>query len=343
MNRDWTSARVHTRNKIDFLYGTIEARLKVPGGRGMWAAFWLMPTEKTYGGWPNSGEYDIMEYVGYDENTIHSTTHTGANSAGNGIGSNVLNPTAETEFHNYKLVWTPDSMVTYLDDVKFFKYENLHDGNTDLWPYNHEFYPILNLAVGGDWGGSHGIDGTIESRRYEIDYVRLYKSAKTLFIKGDEEVYSKEAALRFSIHYVEGWTYEWIVPEGVEIIGDIDTSWIELNWGCNDDTLLCKVVGSCIDDTIKLPIKVVLPEIDGPSFYTKNETGLEFSVPEKINTDYLWIVPKDATITSGQGTNTITVDWGIVDDSVKVEITNNCENEIVAQKMWLKKNWQRSK
>ena len=104
LNRNWTSARVHTRNKVDFLYGTIEARLRVPAGRGTWAAFWLMPTVSTYGGWPNSGEYDIMEYVGYQPDITYSTTHTGANSGANGIGSSVANSTVEEEFHVYKVI-----------------------------------------------------------------------------------------------------------------------------------------------------------------------------------------------------------------------------------------------
>ncbi|MBN1598570.1 MAG: family 16 glycosylhydrolase [Bacteroidales bacterium] len=341
LGADWTSARIQARNKVDFLYGTLEARLQLPGGRGMWAAFWMMPTVNTYGGWPSSGEYDIMEYVGYDENRVHSTIHTAAfnHTIGTQIGESTVNPTVETEFHTYKVVWTPDSMVTYLDDVKFFKYDNPGDDDFAKWPFKHEFYPIINLAVGGDWGGAQGIDPELDTGTYLIDYVRLYKSKATLAILGEKEVYANDSALQYSIFYQDGWTYEWIAPEGTEIIGDIDTSWIEINWGCDDDTLLCKVVGGCIDDTIAFFIKVVLPSIEGPMFFDVDETGLTFSIPEKTDTEYLWIVPDDAAITSGQGTNAITVDWGATADSVMVVITNECGTDTIAKNMWLRMNY----
>ena len=178
---DYTSARLVTKNKGDWLYGKIQIRAKLPSGTGTWPAIWMLPTDWEYGGWPDSGEIDIMEYVGYDPNTIHSTIHTGAynHSLGTQIGFSRDIENAETEFHLYEIEWEPGIIRAYCDGVHFgtFGYNpltNLLTDNSDAWPFDQEFHLILNIAVGGAWGGAQGIDDVFPTTM-EVDYVRVYQ------------------------------------------------------------------------------------------------------------------------------------------------------------------------
>ena len=109
----YTSSRMVTRNLGDFTYGRIEAKMKLPSGRGTWPAFWMLPTDYAYGNWPKSGEIDIMEHVGYDPNVVHITTHCEAYyfKLGNQKTATKKVETATTDFHTYRLDWTPYSSV----------------------------------------------------------------------------------------------------------------------------------------------------------------------------------------------------------------------------------------
>ena len=172
----WTSARLVTKNKVDFLYGRIEIRAKLPAGKGTWPAIWMLSTDREYGGWPSIGEIDIMEHVGYDPGNVHATVHTGAynGSIGTQIGNSIMVPDYATSFHTYSLEWTADKLDFYLDDKKYFTYMNDKSGNIASWPFNTRFHLILNIAIGGNWGGSKGIDPGLSDATMEIDFVRLY-------------------------------------------------------------------------------------------------------------------------------------------------------------------------
>lgn len=173
---DYTSARLVSKGKGDFLYGRIVVRAKLPSGRGTWPAIWMLPTDWAYGGWPHSGEIDIMEQVGFDPDVIHFSAHTGAyyhiigtqKTATRAIGS------ATTAFHRYRVDWTPDMIRGYIDDVPMFAFANEHNG-PEVWPFDKRFYLILNMAVGGFWGGQKGIDDTIFPASMQVDYVRVYR------------------------------------------------------------------------------------------------------------------------------------------------------------------------
>jgi beta-glucanase (GH16 family) len=172
----WTSARLVTKNKVDFLYGRIEIRAKLPTGKGTWPAIWLLSTDKHYGGWPKSGEIDIMEHVGYDPGNVHGTVHTGAynGSLGTQVGNSIMVPDYATTFHNYVLEWDADKIDVYLDDKKYFTFNNDKTGNYNTWPFDKRFHLIMNIAIGGNWGGSKGIDPGLTEATMEIEYVRLY-------------------------------------------------------------------------------------------------------------------------------------------------------------------------
>ena len=178
----YSSARLVTKYRGDWLYGRIQIKAKMPSGRGLWSALWMLPTDWRYGGWPDSGEIDIMEYVGYDEDRIHGTIHTGAynHSLGTQIGFSRLETFVEEEFKVYEMVWEPGKIDLYVDGVKFayFGYNpnsNVDIENSDAWPFDQRFHLIMNIAVGGDWGGAQGIDNTIFPQSMVVDYVRVYQ------------------------------------------------------------------------------------------------------------------------------------------------------------------------
>jgi beta-glucanase (GH16 family) len=181
-DNSYTSARLVTKYRGDWEYGRIQVRAKLPEGRGLWPAVWMLPTNWSYGGWPYSGEIDIMEYVGYDPDVIHGTIHTGAYNHGLGtqIGYSKTIPTAEEEFHVYEMIWEPASIKLYIDGIQFavFGYNpdiNIDIKNSDAWPFDDPFHLILNLAVGGDWGGAQGIDTSIFPQTFQVDYVRVFQ------------------------------------------------------------------------------------------------------------------------------------------------------------------------
>ena len=175
--RNYTSGKIWSQNKKYIKYGRVEARFKLPYGRGTWPAIWMMPQHSVYGGWPNSGEIDIMEFVGYDANRIYGTVHRGVGSGtkGNGNSRYVSNI---NDFHTIRIDWEPGYIKWYLDDQNFHTYVNAYAGSAQ-WPFDQEFYVILNLAVGGDWGGAQGIDPNIWPQEFLIDYVRVYQKSKS--------------------------------------------------------------------------------------------------------------------------------------------------------------------
>lgn len=175
--RSYTSARLVTKNKGDWQYGRLVVRAKLPQGRGTWPAIWMLATNQTYGTdyWPDNGEIDIMEHVGFDPNVIHASAHTKAYyfKINTQKTATTTLPTAFTEFHNYTLEWTPVSMKVLIDGQAYFTFQN-PGGGWQQWPFDKPFHLLLNIAVGGDWGGQKGIDNTIFPQRMEVDYVRVY-------------------------------------------------------------------------------------------------------------------------------------------------------------------------
>jgi len=172
----YTSTRLVTRNKMDVLYGRFEIKAKLPTGRGTWPAIWMLPTDRSYGEWPKSGEIDIMEHVGYDQNNVHFSTHTEAYyfRINTQKTSSKLIPDASTAFHLYRVDWTPYAVRGYFDNVLVFEFVNEGKGYK-VWPFDKRFHLLLNLAVGGDWGGAQGIDDNIFPQKFEIDYVKYFK------------------------------------------------------------------------------------------------------------------------------------------------------------------------
>jgi len=174
MGANYTSARLNTLGKESWTYGRMEARIQLPEGRGIWPAFWAQSAVEPIQ-WPLDGELDIMESVGYRPDTSFSTIHCEGSGAGNWLPV----PTAGSAFHTYSMDWTADSLKFYVDTSLADVYVNPHLAdsvqNYNLWPFNHPFFLILNVAVGGAWGGIDGIDNSTFPQSMTVDWVRVYQ------------------------------------------------------------------------------------------------------------------------------------------------------------------------
>jgi beta-glucanase (GH16 family) len=181
-NHDYTSGKLWTQGLKNVNYGRVEARFKLPKGRGTWPAIWMMPAQSIYGGWPNSGEIDLMEFVGYDADKIYGTVHREAGSGNNGDGNNIRINGNSDDYHTIRIDWEPAYIKWYLDEQLFHTYHNGYAGNVQ-WPFDQAFYLILNFAVGGDWGGAQGVDETIWPQEFLVDYVRVYQKSEKAALK----------------------------------------------------------------------------------------------------------------------------------------------------------------
>lgn len=168
------SARLYACVNTGWQYGYFEARIKLPEGRGTWPAFWMMPVN--YTAWPADGEIDIMEAVGYQPNTVWSTIHcTKYNNGGTPTESqNMTVDDPYNTFHTYAVEWTESYMTFYVDQQKLLTYKNDGTGKS-AWPFFTPFYPILNIAWGGGWGGVQGVDPTVLPATMEVDYLRVFQ------------------------------------------------------------------------------------------------------------------------------------------------------------------------
>lgn len=174
--KNYTSARLVTKAKGDWLYGQIVVRAKLPDGYGMWPAIWMLPTDRNYGGGFESGEIDIMENLGYLPHFIVATVQTKLfnHMQGTHKQSAIAITDCYTEFHDYILEWEPSELRFYVDKQLYFAYKNDLAG-FHSWPFDKRFHLILNVAVGGTYGGALGIDDRIFPRTMIVDYVRVFQ------------------------------------------------------------------------------------------------------------------------------------------------------------------------
>ena len=186
-NLEYTSSRMVTRQKGDWLYCKVEVSAKLPRGLGTWPAIWMLPTDWAYGDWPASGEIDIMEHVGYDQDVIVQSVHNNKFHAGQAKNHSTPVEGVSDEFHVYGVEWLPDQIIFTIDG----EVQSVYDPNKitskptkDHWPYDKRMHLLINLAFGGDWGGARGIDDSYLPVQYYIDYVRVYQSPEILELTG---------------------------------------------------------------------------------------------------------------------------------------------------------------
>jgi beta-glucanase (GH16 family) len=169
----YTSTRITTKAKKEFQYGRIELRAKLPIGKGLWSAFWMLGANIDKAGWPACGEIDILEYVGKEPKTVFTSLHT-KDSYGNTINTQktVIND-IETGFHLYAINWTVDSIEFFVDNMLVYTFKP-KEKTEEIWPFNQPFYLIINLAIGGNFGGPE-VDDTIFPQEFIIDYIKVYQ------------------------------------------------------------------------------------------------------------------------------------------------------------------------
>lgn len=230
-DNSWTSARLVTKGKGDWLYGRIEVKAKLPSGKGTWPAIWMLPTDWAYGGWPASGEIDIMEHVGYDPGVVHGTVHTEAynHSIGTQVGQSIQVPDAMSNFHVYAIEWAPESIKWYLDDQLYFTFNNQNKTFAE-WPFDKRFHLLLNIAIGGNWGGAQGVDPNLTEAVMEVDYVRVYSNKLPQPVIQGSNLNSLNDQVTYSVNEVSGAQYTWHLPDGVNLLSGEETSSITVQW-----------------------------------------------------------------------------------------------------------------
>ena len=184
----YTSARLVTREIGDWLYCKVEARAKLPSGKGTWPAIWMLPTGWAYGDWPASGEIDIMEHVGYDPDVIVQSLHTQKTYGDHAVTLSTPVSGVREEFHTYGMEWLPDRIVFSIDGKQTHIYEKpeTDEGEkvSNVWPFDQRMHLLINLAWGGSWGGREGTDRKCLPAKLEVDYVHVYQSPEIMLLTG---------------------------------------------------------------------------------------------------------------------------------------------------------------
>ena len=172
---NYTSARLLTKGKMSWQYGKIETRAKLPRGRGTWPAIWMLGDTNPLK-WPDDGEVDIMEHVGFDQGIVHGSVHCKKYNwvIGNGKTATTQVMDCSDSFHVYTVEWNNSTINISVDSTSYMTFSNEHSGY-DAWPFDNKLFLILNIAVGGDWGGQKGVDDSIWPQQMVIDYVKVYQ------------------------------------------------------------------------------------------------------------------------------------------------------------------------
>jgi len=169
----YTSTRITTKDKFEFKHGKVQLKAKVPKGKGMWSAFWMLGSNIDSVGWPKCGEIDILEYIGKEPNMVFTSLHT-QNSHGNTINTKKTSIESIDEgFHIYEANWTSNKIEFSVDGNLLYTF-NPGSSDEDIWPFNQPFYLLLNLAVGGNLGGQE-VDNSVLPQEYVIDYIKVYQ------------------------------------------------------------------------------------------------------------------------------------------------------------------------
>jgi len=269
----YTSARMKSLLKGDWTYGRFEARIKLPSGDGLWPAFWMLPSDNFYGGWPASGEIDIMENISSTPNTVLGTLHYGSsNSTHQYTGSSfTLNSgTFADAFHNFAIEWEPGTIRWFVDDV-LYQTITSSDISPENWPFDKRFFFIMNLAVGGNLGGT--VDPNIFPQSMQVDYIRVY-AGNTPTMTGPREVLNQANDISYSIANAPvGSSYSWSVPVGASIVSGQGTKTLKVNFGNTSGNVTATVVSSCGTTVINEYVYVQLPYFFQYSFANQDDNG----------------------------------------------------------------------
>lgn len=217
---NYTSGRINSSGKASWKYGKFEARIKMSKGQGLWHAFWMLPQDQVYGGWPRSGEIDIMEYMGQKPGMIQATIHYGDPWPNNKYSySQKFASDFSTDFHTYTVIWEEEKLEFYVDST-LIGVKTPQTIAPYKWPFDQRFYFIINTAVGGNLTDNY-INNAILPGYMQVDYVRVYKW-KTEFdsvqVKGPQSVCNGDTTYLYTATKGKNWIYTWTVPVGGKIV-----------------------------------------------------------------------------------------------------------------------------
>lgn len=271
---EYTSALIKTEKSLNWKYGRIEARIKLPGTPGFVPAFWMLPAGNRYGWWPSSGEIDIMEHPTNSVTGIYGTIHSEYYNLFDGPfppqGGMLDIGDAETAFHLYAIEWTEDQIDFFVDDQKYFTFSN-DLGSSVTWPFDEPFYIILNLAVGGGWVGTPD-ESSVFPAVMEVDYVRVYQNESQASILGEEYVPYNHTNATYSVPEFEGATYQWEVPGDALIQYGQGSPRIGVNWGLFGGDVEAEITTNDGSFVKSLPVRVSSNLIRNPGF----ENGVRY-------------------------------------------------------------------
>lgn len=230
-NKNYTSGRIRSKGKGDFTYGRYEARIKLPAGAGLWPAFWMLSTDEPYGGWPKSGEIDIMEFIGSQPETVLGYIHYGPDWPNNQHQGNLFHlydgRLFPDNFHVFAIEWEPGEIRWYVDDI-LYSVKTQNDVAPYNWPFNHDFHFLLNVAVGGSLGGA--VDDSIFPATMEVDYVRVYDGPRPT-ISGKRRVAYKAQGEKYKVHNIpSNVNVTWSVPAGASIVSGQGSNEVTVNF-----------------------------------------------------------------------------------------------------------------
>lgn len=259
----YTSAKLETASKVSFLYGRVEARIKMPDAVGSWPAFWMMGANIGTVGWPVCGEIDIMEWVGRGPDAVSGSIFFEGTWPDNHLSTLYNIPSGQsfiTDFHTFAVEWEPNEIRYYCDGNKYATYKNSTIAPKN-WYFNHDFFIILNCAIGGSGGGNVI---TLPTPKYmEVDYVRVYslpETAEAITLSGAESLLENSQNVLYTTNYFPNTTYTWTLPNGATIVDGQGTNAIHVNFGSESGDVKVEAVNTCATLSDALAVKVLLDE-----------------------------------------------------------------------------------
>lgn len=252
---EFTSARIRTKGLAAFRSGRIEARIKMPVGQGLWPAFWMLPEDYSYGGWPLSGEIDITEVLGQTAGETHGTIHYGAKWPMNQWQGNSLNlggTALHDEFHVYSVEWKQDTIRWFIDE-QLYSIKIDDNLGTFPWRFDKEFHIILNVAIGGNWPG-YPDNSTVFPQQMLVDYVRVYQHPENAIISGPKSAF-KGKEITYDVSNLENSTFTWNVENGEIVSQNGATCVVRFNESGNQNVSVSIDNGICAS-TISRAINV---------------------------------------------------------------------------------------
>lgn len=266
-NKNYTSGRIRTLGKGDWTFGRFEARLRLPQGQGIWPAFWMLPTDEVFGGWPSSGEIDVMEMIGHLPATVYGTLHFGTSpqtAQNDGTTFELADGIFADGFHDFAVEREAGVIRWMVDDVLFFE-RTAADIAPANWPFDERFHFLLNVAVGGNFPGNPDAT-TVFPQTLTADWVRVW-DGNFPHLSGPRQVAHQAAGTVYTVgNAFAGSTFTWTVPAGAAIASGQGTSTVTVDWGTSGGELSVDLTSGCGNETLSTDVVVDPPYVRASSF-----------------------------------------------------------------------------